>query len=189
MQPHVSLRRVTRADAEQVAKWRAEPSSRRFQPLRQLPLAELRELLALRGIERLSPNGYGEFQWIVETPDGDGGWVTLSISSREHDVAAVGYTIAERLRGRGYARAAVRAVLPLAFALDSLALFRLEAVAALDNTASRRVLEGNGFQYEGIVRSFLLIDGIRVDHARYALLRPEWERDQNDASVEVSVTR
>jgi ribosomal-protein-alanine N-acetyltransferase len=51
----------------------------------------------------------------------------------------------------------------------------VEAVEAVGNAASRRVLEKTGFRCEGIARGLLVIGGERVDHARYAVLRPEWE--------------
>jgi ribosomal-protein-alanine N-acetyltransferase len=176
----VTLRRVSAADTEQVLRWRAEPSVRAHQPLRQIPARELRDLLRMRGLEPVSPRAFGDLQWIVQTPDGDAGWVTVSIVGREHGTAALGYSITAPLRGRGYATAAVRAVLPIVFGPDRLDLYRLEAVAAIENTASRRVLERAGFQFEGIARHYLLINGERVDHARYALLRPDWEATAAD---------
>ncbi|MGH2531937.1 MAG: GNAT family N-acetyltransferase [Thermomicrobiales bacterium] len=175
MCPRINLRRVGPSDAEMVARWRAEPSARRYQPLQQRTIKELRDMLIMRGLESISPTAIGEFQWIVETAEGDAGWVTVPIVNREHGTASLGYTITETLRGRGYATAAVGAVLPIVFGAAKLDLFRLEAIAAIDNTASRRVLEQNGFQFEGIARAYLVIAGIRVDHARYALLKSEWE--------------
>jgi RimJ/RimL family protein N-acetyltransferase len=175
MHPQVTLRRARPDDAETVARWRADPSVRIYQPLQERSIKELRDMLTVRSLEAISSAAIGEFQWIVETPDGDAGWVTVSISSREHGIASLGYTIATDLRGRGYATAAVRAVCPFVFCHDKLDLYRLEAVAAVDNVASRRVLERAGFQDEGIARAYLIINGRRVDHARYALSRPEWQ--------------
>jgi RimJ/RimL family protein N-acetyltransferase len=54
-------------------------------------------------------------------------------------------------------------------------LERLQAVAAVENVASRKVLENAGFALEGIQRQLLIIHGERVDHAMYALLRTDWE--------------
>ncbi|MDP9362932.1 MAG: GNAT family N-acetyltransferase, partial [Chloroflexota bacterium] len=53
-------------------------------------------------------------------------------------------------------------------------LGRLEAVAAVGNAASRRVLEKADFRAEGVARGLLVIGGKRVDHVRYGLLRDEW---------------
>lgn len=168
------LRRVGPEDAELVFSWREEPSTRYFQPLRQIPLDQLRALLTERGGQPISPHLTGDVQWLIETPAGPVGWVTLTIESREHGLGNVGYTVGEHFRGRGYATAGLRAMLPLAFGAETADLARLQAVAAVENAASRRVLERAGFVAEGIARAYLVIGGVRVDHARYALLRSDW---------------
>ena len=155
--------------------WREEPSARLYQPLRRVSLAQLRDLLAERGGRPVGPELTGEVQWLIGTPDGPVGWVTLTIESREHAIGSVGYTVGERFRGRGYAAAGLRALLPLAFDPAAADLWRLQAVATVDNVASRRVLERCGFTCEGLARAYLVIGGVRVDHVRYALLRNEWE--------------
>jgi ribosomal-protein-alanine N-acetyltransferase len=48
---------------------------------------------------------------------------------------------------------------------------RLEAIAAVDNHASRRVLQKAGFHEEGVAKHLLVINGIRVDHVRFGLVR------------------
>ena len=171
----VRLRRASADDTDLVLAWRTEPSAGRYQPLHRFSADALRERLAARAAAPLDPTCTSDLQWIVETNDGPVGWVTVELTSREHGIGTLGYTIGERFRRRGYATAAVRAVLPLVFGPAALDLWRLEAGAAVDNVASRRVLERTGFTYEGIARALLVIDGVRVDHARYALLRPEWE--------------
>ena len=174
----VQLRRVHGDNAEVIARWRAEPSARQYQPLRELPIDELRMQLELRGSNEISPTAEGEFQWIVETPDGDAGWINLTMVSREHSIATIGYTIGEQFRDKGYATAAIRVLQQIAFAKDGLDLARLEAVAAVENVASRKALERAGFQLEGIARAYLIVNGERLDHARYGLLRTDIERDQ-----------
>lgn len=170
----VRLRPVCADDAEMVADWRSEASARRYQPLRVMPLEELREQLAKRGKNEITPESDGEFQWIIETADGPLGWIGLTMISREHGLATIGYTIAEAFRGKGYATAAVKAVQPIAFDPNQFDLDRLEAVAALDNIASQKVLERAGFSFEGIARAYLVVNGERLDHARYAVLREEF---------------
>lgn len=175
VQVALSLRRATVDDAELIHAWRGEPSTSRYQPMRSLSLGAVRARLARRAAPAIAPTAEGELQWVVETPDGPAGWVTVTITSRDHGTGTLGYTIGERLRGRGLATAAVRAILPIAFGDLALDLARFEAVAAVANAASRTVLERNGFQLEGIARGYLVIAGQRIDHARYALLRTEWD--------------
>jgi RimJ/RimL family protein N-acetyltransferase len=173
----VSLRRAGVADAELIHAWRSEPSTSAHQPTLPLTLAEVRSMLAERARTPIVPTATGKIQWIVETPDGPAGWITLNldVDDRRHANATVGYTIGERFRGRGYGSAALGALLPIAFDRGQLALERLEAAAAVENRASRRALERNGFRFEGILRGLLVINGSRVDHAIYGLLRTDWE--------------
>jgi RimJ/RimL family protein N-acetyltransferase len=161
-----------------VARWRSEPSARRYQPLRVLSPEDLRKQLQARGENEISPNAEGEFQWIVESPDGDVGWINLTMVSREHSIATIGYAIGEDFRDKGYATSAIRKLQRIAFAKDGLDLDRLEAVAAVENVASRKVLERAGFRLEGIARGYLIVNGERLDHARYGLLRADVEKEQ-----------
>jgi ribosomal-protein-alanine N-acetyltransferase len=90
---------------------------------------------------------------------------TVAISNVVHgpfQSANLGYWVAERLNGRGLATAAVGEVVEVAF--GPLGLHRLEAATLVDNVASQRVLEKNGFERIGIARCYLLIAGEWRDH-------------------------
>ncbi len=164
----VTLRRATSADAPTLLAWRREPSAARFQPLRDRPLDDLRHELEIDGAKPIDAAFDGSGRFIVVAGGEDAGWVTLQRVDRDDRTASVGYTIAERFRARGIATAAVRAVIDIAF--GPLGIERLGAVAAVENIASRRVLERSGFRFEGIARGLLVIAGERVDHATYGLL-------------------
>ena len=82
--------------------------------------------------------------------------------------ADIGYWVGTPYTRQGHARAAVRRV--LAFAFDTLGLHRIEAACRPENKASRKLLEGVGFQYEGRARAYLNIAGEWRDHERFALL-------------------
>lgn len=168
----VALRRAEPADAARLREWRTEPSAARYQPLRHPTVAELTDMLGRENAAPLDASFSGTARIIVETAIGPAGWITLREVNREHRTGDIGYTIGEAFRGRGIARAAVGALLPRAF--QSAGLERLGAVAAVENSASRRVLEQSGFVLEGITRAYLIIAGQRVDHARYSLLKHEW---------------
>lgn len=169
----VRLRRATPEDAELIAAWRTEPSAGRYQPLRSQTVEEIRELLRERLVQTLDRHFNGRVQWIIESPDGAVGWLILWTVSEEHRTAEIGYTIAEAARGKGYATEAVRLLVALAFDPEGLNFERLQAITAVENLASRRVLERVGFTQEGILKGFLIIHGRRVDHVIYGLLRDE----------------
>ena len=170
----VTLRRVSAEDAELVHAWRAEPATRAHQPIAQLSLDDVRRMLRDRGASRVEPTASGKLQWIVVAGVEPAGWISLDVLSREHATGAVGYTVASRMQGQGIGTAALVALLPMAFGATQLDLARLEGVAAVDNVGSRRVMERAGFRQEGLLRGLLEIDGVRVDHALYGLLRTDW---------------
>lgn len=172
-EPAVTLRRASQADAEMLLVWRSEPSASRFQPLQQTSLTALRAQLRQRSHVPLDGNFAGKAQWIIERRGVPAGWISLTVVDRDHGRGAIGYTIGEAYRGQGIATAAVRSLIALAFDRDGLDLARLEAVAAVDNRASQRVLERSGFTREGRALGLLVIGGQRVDHFRYGLLRDD----------------
>ncbi|MEJ6781238.1 GNAT family N-acetyltransferase [Aminobacter sp. Piv2-1] len=80
----------------------------------------------------------------------------------------IGYWIGERYAGQGLMLDAVRLLVRHAF--DTLRLHRIEAACIPENTRSVRVLEKAGFRREGLLRSYLRINGEWHDHYLYALI-------------------
>jgi ribosomal-protein-alanine N-acetyltransferase len=96
---------------------------------------------------------------------------TVAISNVVHGAfqsGNLGYWVAERLNGRGLATRAVGEVVEIAF--SQLELHRLEAATLVDNVASQRVLEKNGFEPIGLARRYLQIAGDWRDHLLFQLL-------------------
>lgn len=130
----------------------------------------LERILGERGSLPLTPEQSRKVQWTIVVDNEPAGWVSLDVTSRDHHIGSVGYALAPAYHGRGIASGALRQVIGIAFDPDQLGLERLEAVAAVENVASRRVLEKCGFRCEGIAAGLLIIAGQRVDHARYELM-------------------
>lgn len=82
--------------------------------------------------------------------------------------ASLGYWMGAPFAGRGLMRAAVRAMLPVAY--QSLGLHRIEAACMTTNVPSIRLLEGLGFVREGHARQYLCINGVWEDHYLFARL-------------------
>lgn len=107
----------------------------------------------------------------------------ITLGNIRHGVsqsAHVGYWIGERYGGRGLMTEAVR--LLVRFGFDTLRLHRIEAACIPGNVRSIRVLEKAGFQREGLLRSYLRINGFWQDHYLYARLvdDEEGERPKGD---------
>ncbi len=101
-----------------------------------------------------------------------GGVISLSSVSRVHACAELGYWLGRIYWGKGLATEAVRLILEFGF--EDLDLHRIYASAFAANLASRRVLEKNGFQLEGVLREAIVRFDRRQDFCSYGLLRPEW---------------
>ena len=86
--------------------------------------------------------------------------------------AELGYWLAEPYWGRGIMTAAVAGMTALAFASYG-DLLRIHAEPYARNRGSRRVLEKNGYQLEGILRRSVVKAGEILDSCVYARLREE----------------
>lgn len=173
MTPVAAIRRATGADAEFLLGVRSEPSASQFQPLRPYSLDQLRAILQQRASDPLDRSFSAKARWVIEYFDSPAGWINVDVTNRGHGVGSVGYTVSEAFRGQGVASAALKLVIDFAFDPDGLDLSRLEAVAAVEHAASRQVLTRAGFREEGVAEKLLVIDGIRVDHVRFGLIRHE----------------
>lgn len=80
-----------------------------------------------------------------------------------------GYKFDERYWHRGLAKEAMELGITLMF--YEVGLHRIEAYAMKDNTASIRLLDSLGFQYEGTCRQYARIRGRWEDHLLYSLIR------------------
>lgn len=98
----------------------------------------------------------------------------ISIGNIRYGVAQcgqIGYWMGERFAGLGLMRESLDLV--TGFAFDTLRLHRLEAACIPDNERSIALLEKAGFRREGLLRSYLKINGVWQDHFLYALLSGE----------------
>ncbi len=108
--------------------------------------------------------------FIFETKTGNllGG---VTLGNIRHGVSRsghIGYWIGEKYAGQGYMVDALRLLAGHAF--DTMRLHRIEAACIPGNTRSVRVLEKAGFTREGLLRSYLKINGVWQDHYLYALI-------------------
>jgi ribosomal-protein-alanine N-acetyltransferase len=99
----------------------------------------------------------------------------LSLDRIRRDIlqsADIGYWVAPRERRRGIATRAIG--LAVAHAFDRLGLHRVHATTDVDNTASCRALEANGFQRVGVIHDFALVGERGRDGQLYQLTAEDW---------------
>lgn len=126
-----------------------------------------RRVLAIRNEAHIDA-AYG---FLIFSRDSDRMVGGLTIGQVRRGVAqtgSLGYWMGEPWAGRGLMSDAVKAICRHAF--TELHLRRIEAACMPHNVASRRVLERNGFQLEGLARQYLCIAGEWADHVTYARL-------------------
>ena len=88
--------------------------------------------------------------------------------------AQIGYWMGEEHAGKGYMGAAIRLMLDHGF--GQMRLNRIEAACIPENERSIRVLEKAGFQREGLLRSYLRINGAWRDHILYAITAEDFRQ-------------
>lgn len=98
-----------------------------------------------------------------------GGLTLANIRRGVAQAGSLGYWMGQPFARQGYMTAAVRAIIPFAFA--TLRLHRIEAACIPTNAGSIRLLEKTGFVPEGYAREFLCINGIWQDHLLYGRLK------------------
>ncbi|HYU31233.1 MAG TPA: GNAT family protein [Thermoanaerobaculia bacterium] len=168
----ITLRPAAPRDADLLRQWRSEPSVRHFQPLNELPTAQLRADVASQRMTDLYRGRGEKFQWIVQVDSHAAGWITLVVSNWEHGLAEVGYALSSDYQGRGIMTDALQILLDDLF--QNTLLERIEARCAVENYGSQRVLEKNGFLREGRLKGYFKLRGRRVDNYVYGLLREDW---------------
>ncbi|MHB1110542.1 MAG: GNAT family N-acetyltransferase [Devosia sp.] len=102
-----------------------------------------------------------------------GGLTLSNIRRRAAQYVILGYWMGRAFAGQGLMTEAVGTVIPFVF--ETLGLHRIHAAFLPANTASRRVLEKNGFKEEGYAENYLQIDGKWCDHVLFGLTRERYE--------------
>jgi [ribosomal protein S5]-alanine N-acetyltransferase len=119
---------------------------------------------------RLSDTGGGEY-WRFAILDGEAIAGTISLANVTRGAfqsATTGYWVDRERNGRGLATAAVGEL--VRFAFEEAGLHRVEAGTLVDNVASQRVLERNGFERFGLAPRYLHIGGAWRDHVLFQRL-------------------
>ncbi|MGO9877920.1 MAG: GNAT family N-acetyltransferase [Acidimicrobiales bacterium] len=105
------------------------------------------------------------------------GTMTFFYRSSEHRRGEIGYVIAPKFWGQGFAREGATALLRIGFEL--LGLHRVEGQCDGRNLASARVMEGIGMRKEAHLRENEFVKGEWTDELVFAMLADEWARLQS----------
>ena len=163
----VLLRGFTPADAPEIDAAAADPDVRRYNPITKSGA----EYCA----ERSDWSEGRHASWAVADPD-DPQTLLGSVSLHKIDLdqrdCEIGFLVLPAHRGRGLARAALRAA--VGFAFTELDLRRVYLYHAIENVGSCRTAQSAGFRLEGVhLQSYRYGDGVWHDEHSHARLRSE----------------
>jgi ribosomal-protein-alanine N-acetyltransferase len=85
--------------------------------------------------------------------------------NKEQKRTEISYDIAHDYWGKGYATAAVKAMVDFAF--SKMKINRIQATVAIHNIASIKVLEKSGFKKEGLMSNYGVLEGESKDFYMY----------------------
>lgn len=115
------------------------------------------------------------YYWGMYQKDGEMiGSIGITITSEYDLKGGLGYKIGSRWWNQGYSSEAARAVIDYMFRNTDIE--RIDAFSAVNNPASRKVMEKVGMRYEGLLRHYYKTrDGFH-DCTLYGIIREEWEQ-------------
>ncbi len=168
------LRPLRLRDAESLFECTADPEVARY-----VLWTAHRSLAECRSHIRYMQHRYraGEpCSYAIALREGDRAVGTVGFTSYHDSVrtAEIGYSLARRLWGQGYATEAVSALLQLCF--ERMHLHRVEAVHDVENPASGHVLQHCGLRYEGTVRGRVFNKGQWRDVCVWGMLEDDYRR-------------
>ena len=169
----VELRYPQRADYHEWAKLRGD-SARFLEPWEPSwtsdELSNAAYKARLRRADSDLENGTGHVFFIFEQASGAlvGG---ISLGNIRYGMARsgqIGYWMGEAHAGKGLMQDAVKAL--ISFGFGRVNLHRLEAACIPSNERSVAVLQKTGFTQEGLLKSYLKINGKWQDHLLFAII-------------------
>lgn len=178
----LTVRMMRADDVDTFVAYRNDPEVARYQAW-ELPYSLERATAVLAAQDALDRPVAG--QWAQLAIEHDGTTLgDLALYLHEDGARAeIGFTLATPYQGKGYAREAAAALVDALF--EHTDVHRIEASLDPANTASMRVLEAIGMQYECLARGAFEWRGEWVDDLRYAMLATEraaWrDRDRSPA--------
>jgi RimJ/RimL family protein N-acetyltransferase len=180
--PGATVREVRATDAAALAVMMAEPNVCEFVAAPVLAVAAVSRLIAWMREERRRER----LVCFVIVPRDTGkasGLFQMWPVGRGSGVVEIGFALERRLWGTGLFAECARAV--ITFAIEHLAVHRIEARAAADNARGLAALAKLGAIREGTMRECFRIGERAADHEMWSILAHEWR--QHSASPDMQV--
>ncbi|KAJ6846973.1 putative uncharacterized N-acetyltransferase p20 [Iris pallida] len=165
--PSISLRPFALTDVDDVMVWASDEKASHYTNYdaftdKQALLEYMKEtVLPHPWYRAICVDGGGPVGAVLLKPGADG--------ARDCRKGELGYVVGTAHWGRGIATAAVKAAMGRVFE-EVEGLERVEALVAVENKASQRVLEKAGFEREGTMRKYRVHKGSSTDMVMYSFL-------------------
>ncbi|WNV89893.1 GNAT family N-acetyltransferase [Umezawaea sp. Da 62-37] len=161
------LRDFTPSDEAAIHSFAGDPSVTRFTDWGPNTPADTRAFLAEVTTQQTDPHRTAFNLAAVQADSGRLiGSVSIGVTSPQHRRGEFGFVFHPDVWSQGYATEVGRSL--LRFGFDHLRLRRVSATCHPDNHASARVLRKTGLEFEGRMRSHLLVRGVWRDSLLYA---------------------
>lgn len=108
---------------------------------------------------------------LIEKSTGEmAGWCGFHKWYTHHCRAELGYWLLDdKYKRHGYMKEALPKVLEYGF--NEMQLQRIEAFVSADNEPSLKLLQSNGFEYEGLLKKHYRVNGVNEDSLLYGLVK------------------
>jgi RimJ/RimL family protein N-acetyltransferase len=165
------IREFAPGDEQDVHEYASDPEVVRFMPWGPNTMAQTREFHAKKLAPHPDPRVEYELAIVLKAEQRLIGGVGMRIKNPAHREADIGYVLNRRYWNQGIMTEAARAMLHFGF--GELGLHRIYATCDAQNSASAKVMQKLGMQYEGRMRQNIFEKGRWRDTLVYAILETD----------------
>lgn len=166
------LREFVAADETALIAWSCDERVTRHMPFGPRDAEGAKRHLATL-LRQQSSASRDSWELAVTLADGGGAIGACEISLTSRTTAEIGYVLARRHWGHGYATELARALARLAF--EELGVERVDSTVDVANVRSMQVLEKAGLRWEGMQRRHARSRGRWWDAHLYSVSRDDWD--------------
>ncbi len=174
--PRLILRSFAESDIQGFAAYRSDPEVARYQGW-EAPFSLEKASRFVREMISRTPGDPGQWYQVAIELKSSGELIGDCVFQRlveDPRQGEIGFTLARRFQGQGYASEAVSRLLDYLF--GELGLHRVRANCDPENITSIRLMERLGMRHEGRFVESLWSKGRWVDEDWYAILEREWRK-------------